>query len=105
MGTVQVHVEPPPIPLIKINNDDKSDKYFVNIKFRSDPTSEKSDLYEFKMALFYNSDTDEFLLFVRNFNMNIKVSGALKSDAIIWWNQCVQHVIRVEEVWEIGSRV
>ena len=28
-GTVQVHVEPPPIPLIKSNNDDKSDKYFI----------------------------------------------------------------------------
>ena len=23
----------------------------------------------------------------------------------IWWNQCVQHVIRVEEVWDIGARV
>ena len=22
-----------------------------------------------------------------------------------WWNQCVQHLIRVEEVWEIGARV
>ena len=22
-----------------------------------------------------------------------------------WWNQCIQHVIRVEEVWEIGARV
>ena len=37
-GTVQVHVDPPPIPLIKSKNDDKSDKDFVKIKFCKDPT-------------------------------------------------------------------
>ena len=47
-GTVQVHAEPPPIPLIKIKNGDKSDKDFVKIKLRRDPKSEKSDLYELK---------------------------------------------------------
>ena len=46
-GKIQVQVEPLPIPLIKIKNDEKSDKYFVNIKFRRNPRSEKSDLYEF----------------------------------------------------------
>ena len=51
-GTVQVHVEPPPIPMIKGNNDDKLDKYLVKIKLRRDPISEKLDFYEIKMALF-----------------------------------------------------
>ena len=27
------------------------------------------------------------------------------NEQITWRNQCVQHVIRVEEVWEIGARV
>ena len=31
-GTVQLHVEALPIPIIKSKNDDKSDKYFVEIK-------------------------------------------------------------------------
>ena len=31
--------------------------------------SQKSDLYEFKSALFDNGDPEEFLLFIRNFNM------------------------------------
>ena len=57
----------PLIPLIKSNNDDKLDKYCVKIKLRRYPTSEKSYLYECKMALFYNAGTGEFLLFVRNF--------------------------------------
>ena len=40
-GTVQVHVEPPPISLIKSKSNDKSDKYFVKIKLRRDTTSAK----------------------------------------------------------------
>ena len=27
------------------------------------------------------------------------------NDKINWQNQCVQHVIQVEEVWDIGDRV
>ena len=46
-GTIQVHVEPPPITPIKNKNDKKSDKYFVKIKLRRDPMLEESDIYEF----------------------------------------------------------
>ena len=53
-GLVQLHVEPPPITLIKGKHNDKSEKDFVTMKLRRDPTSENSDLYEFKMSLFYN---------------------------------------------------
>ena len=55
-GEVQVQVDPPPIPMIKSKHDDKSYNDFVKLKLRSDPTSEKSELYEFKMALFDNGD-------------------------------------------------
>ena len=57
IGAVQIHVEPPPITLIKIKNDAKSEKYCVKIRFRRDPSSEKPDLYEFKMALSVNRET------------------------------------------------
>ena len=64
-GVVQLHVDPPPTPLIKIKHDDKSDKNFVNIKLRMDKTSKKSDLYELKMALFENDKPEYFFnLFV-----------------------------------------
>ena len=78
-----MHVEPPLIPLTKINNDEKSDKYCVKIKFRRYHTSEKSDLHEFKMALFDNGDPDEFLFFVRNFQMALKASVMLTASANI----------------------
>ena len=52
--TVQVHTGPPLIQLFKSNSDDKLDKDCVKIKLRRDPTSQKMDLYEFKMALVYN---------------------------------------------------
>ena len=47
---------PPLILLIKSKNDAKSDKDSVKIKLRRDPTSEKSDLYKFKMDLFNNGN-------------------------------------------------
>ena len=91
MGTVQVHVETPPIPLIKINNYDKSDKYFVKIKSCRYLTLEILDLYEFKMALFYNCDYEGVLLFVCNFNMTLEASGILKDGAKI---QCLHMLVR-----------
>ena len=57
-GTVQVQVDLPPIPLIKMNNNYKLDKYFVKIKLCRDPRSENSDLYEVKMALFDHGKPD-----------------------------------------------
>ena len=54
---VQQHVDPSLNLLIKSKHDDNFDKYFVKLKLFRDLTSEKSDLYEFKMALFDNGDT------------------------------------------------
>ena len=59
-GVVQMHMEPPPIPLIKINPNDNLNKDFFEIKFLRYPTSENSYLYEFKMNLFDNGDPEEF---------------------------------------------
>ena len=53
----------PPIPIIKIKNDAKPEKVTVKIKLCRDTTSEKSDLYEFKMALFESGKPEELLLF------------------------------------------
>ena len=72
-------MEPPPIPLIKSRHDDKLDKDFVKLKICSDTTSEKLDIYEYKMALFGNGEPDEFLLFVCNFNMNLEASGMMET--------------------------
>ena len=76
-GMTQVHVEPPPKPLIKVKYDGKSDKYFVKLKLCRDPTSSTSDLYEFKMYLFENGNPEEFLLFVCNFNMTLVMTGTM----------------------------
>ena len=55
-GAVQIHMEPPPILIIKSKNDAKSDKDSVKIKLLRDLTSNVLDIYEFKMALFDNGD-------------------------------------------------
>ena len=46
------HVEPPLIPLIKETATGKSDGDYVKLNLRKNPTSSKSDLYEFRMSLF-----------------------------------------------------
>ena len=54
----QVHMEPPPTPLIKCKSDGKSEKDFVKLKIRRDPTPGTSDLYEFNMSLFDNGEPE-----------------------------------------------
>ena len=54
-------------------------KYIVKIKLRGYLESENSDLYEFKMALFDNGNSEEFLLFIWDYNMTPEASGTLKS--------------------------
>ena len=52
-----------------------------------------SDLYEFKISLFGNGDPEEFLLFITNFNMNLKASGTIPAGANI---QYLRALVRVE---------
>ena len=47
-GMTHPHLDPPPIPHIQETHDGKSDKDFVKLKLRRDPTLYTSDLYEFK---------------------------------------------------------
>ena len=78
-GMMQDHVETPPIYLIKSKHNDKSDKDYVKLKLCRDMTSATSDLYELKMALFEKGKIEEFLLFIHNFNMNLKELGMLET--------------------------
>ena len=80
-GITHPHVDPPPIPRIKEKHDGKSDKYFVKLKLCRDPTLSTLDLYELKSSLFYNGETEEFLLSVRNFNMTLAASEMLEAGA------------------------
>ena len=59
-GMTHPHIDPPPIPLIQETHYGKSDKYFVKIKLRRDPTLSTLDLYELKMSLFENGNPEEF---------------------------------------------
>ena len=68
-------MEPTPTPFTKIKHDDKSDRDFVKLKLHRDPMSNKSELYEFKISLFDNGNTEEVLLFVCTFNMNLETTG------------------------------
>ena len=78
-GAVQILVDLPPVTLIESKNDRKLFTNCVKIKLRMDLTSEKSDLYKFKIALFDKGNPEEFLLFVKNLKMMLKVLGMLSA--------------------------
>ena len=42
-------------------------------------------MYEFKMALFSNGETEEFLLFVHNLKMKINASGNIVDNINLWY--------------------
>ena len=69
IGTVQIHVDSPTITLIKSDLDLKMQRFCMKIKLYRNPLSEYSNMYEFKMALFYKGDTDSFLLFLQKIKM------------------------------------
>ena len=77
----QVHVDPPPVPLIKSKHNNKSGKYLLKLKLCRTLKSATSYLYEFKMDIFDNGEPQEFLLFVWNFNMTLAEEGNLVTGA------------------------
>ena len=87
----QPHVDPPPINLIKEKHYGKSDKDFVKLKLRRDPTLTMLDLYEFKMSLFDNGEPEKFLLFVRHFNMTLAASGMLEAGVKYQYLRTIVH--------------
>ena len=95
-----MHVDPPLISLFKSKNDTKLDKYCVKNKFHRDPTSEKLDLCEFKIVLFYYGETDELFLFVQNLQKTFGVSVIL---AVVVKNWCIFTLVRGEALQQIDT--
>ena len=65
----------------------KSDGDYVKLKLCRYPMSRMSDLYEFRMSLFDHGETEDFLLFVRNFQMTIAATGALGIEAKVQYRR------------------
>ena len=72
----------------------------LKLKKIRDPISENLDPYEFKMALSNNGEPEEFLLFIRNSNMNLKMPGALNAGAKI---QYLCTLVRGEALHQFGT--
>ena len=52
------------------------------MKLRRYPTSEKLDLYEFKMSTFDDGKSQKFLLFAQRSKMMLNAPGTLSSNVI-----------------------
>ena len=91
-------MDTPPTPLNKIKNDAKLDKEIVKTKLRRNPTSEKSDLYEFKIDFFDNGELEEFFLFVRNCQITLDDSVAIAASAKIQYHHTL---LRAKELCQL----
>ena len=58
------------------------------------------DIYGFKLALFDNGDPEEFLLFVRNFQITLEASVLLTSSANI---KSICMLLYVEALHQLGT--
>ena len=91
MDTNPAHVEPPPIPLVKEMSTGKSNEDYVKLKLHRYPTSNTSDLYEFRISLFDHGDPEKFLLFIRNLKMTLEATGTLKTDVKVQYLRTIVH--------------
>ena len=80
----------------------------MKIKFHRNSTPEKLDIYELKVGLFDNGDTEELFLFVRNFKVTIEALVTLADNANIYYLQTLLHVEALRELKylcvQIGSK-
>ena len=72
---------------------------------RGDPTSEKSNLYELKMAFFDKGEPEDLLLVIRNFNITLKASGTLKSGTNIQYLHTLAHVESLRQFDALSAEV
>ena len=83
LGTNPEHVEPLPILIIKEMYNGKSDKDFVELKLCGYHMSSTLDPYEFNISFFDHGNMEEFLLFIRKFNMILTATGTLETETKI----------------------
>ena len=93
-----MYVDPTLTPLIKINTDKNSEKYYARITLHRNPISEASDMYELKMALSSNGKLEDFILLQCNYQILPEASGNITSGEKI---QYLLTLIRGEALREL----
>ena len=72
-----IKVQPETTPILLITFDTKSNKEvvgFTEVQFLRNPILATSDIYEKQLAFFENVKPEEFLISVRDFQNNIKMT-------------------------------
>ena len=67
------------------------EKYFVKVKLITNPTLDKSEMYDFIMTLFENGELEYFLLFHIKYRMTLDASETLTVDAKIQYIHTFLH--------------
>ena len=80
---IQAGVEPPPIPLIKLELDDERTIYIIKVKMRRNISLAASKTYNINMNTLDDGQPEEFLSLLKNFNNATDGTGATNSSGRI----------------------
>ena len=72
---VQADIEPPPIPLIKVELEEEKASDIIRINMRWNPKLSASEMYKLKISTFKNGKPEEFLALMNNFKNAIDRTG------------------------------
>ena len=100
LGDIKVHIETPPIPLIKCNTEKKSESALTKVKLRRNPTSFMLDIYKYKITLFENGKPVELPLLVRDFQKTTDITGETSTSGNI---QCLHIFLHKEALNEFET--
>ena len=90
---VQALIEPPPIPLIKVDLEEERASNIIKVKMRRNPALAASETYELKMATFENGQPEEFLALLKNFKIAINGTG---TTSVAGWINYLRTILRAE---------
>ena len=72
---VQARIEPPPIPLVKLELEDEHATHIIKVKIQTNQSQAASDMYNININTFNDVQPEEFLALLKNFKITIDGTG------------------------------
>ena len=101
---ILTHINPQPIPLIKVELDDYCTTHIIKVKMLRNPSSAASEMYNVNMNMFDDGQPEEVLSLFRNFK--IAFDGTITTNQSSWLNylRTMLHVQALRQFDELQSQ-
>ena len=99
----QSHIEPPMIPIIKVELEEERVSNIIKVNKRRKLDSATYDTYKLKMVTFENYQPEEFLALLNNFRIEINGTGTTSFYGRIKYIRTMLNVESLREFDELAS--